>query len=57
MREKFLKENPEIVKEMDKLLDNEAELGSDNEDHDDIVKEIDKEQELKEEGLEGLDLD
>lgn len=42
---------------MEQLLDLEAELGSDNEEHDDVVRDIDREKELKEEGLEGLDLD
>lgn len=44
-RRDVLKKNAMFKKQMAELFDEEAELGSDNEDHDDIVKRIDKSEE------------
>jgi hypothetical protein len=39
------------------LVESEADEGSDNEENDDVIKNIDRAAEMREAGLEGLDLD
>jgi hypothetical protein len=53
-RRKKLENDPEMQNVLRDIIEEEAELGSENEEHDDVVKPVDRNEELKELGVQKL---